>query len=155
MKLPWLLDGSVRNVFPSSLYCLILIRCIVFIASAKIREREGNSFYGQLPDYKPQLLAYSTEQMSSTFCYSCFFSSDLHSSERGGAVQCVWSVCRWLSKWRLIFVGVWCYTRRLVWVLRALAQFKVSEGSPGLFQDFVDEYIKHSDSPSYCKLNMV
>ena len=58
MKLPWLLDRSVRNVFPSSLYCLILIRCIVFIASAKIREREGNSFYGQLPDYKPQLLAY-------------------------------------------------------------------------------------------------
>ena len=41
LKLPWLLDGSVRNVLPSSFYCLILIRCIVFIASAKISEREG------------------------------------------------------------------------------------------------------------------
>ena len=31
LKLPWLLDGSVLNVFPSSFYCSILIRCIVFI----------------------------------------------------------------------------------------------------------------------------
>ena len=40
---------------PSSFYCLILIRCIVFIASAKISEREGSispsSFYGQLADF--------------------------------------------------------------------------------------------------------
>ena len=36
LKLPWLLDGSVHNVFPSSFYCSILIRCIVFIASATI-----------------------------------------------------------------------------------------------------------------------
>ena len=53
LKLPWLLDGSVRNVFPSSLYCSIQIRCIVFIVSAKIPEGEGSilspSFYGQLP----------------------------------------------------------------------------------------------------------
>ena len=38
-----------------SFYCSILIRCIVFIASAKIREREGSispySFYEQLPDF--------------------------------------------------------------------------------------------------------
>ena len=68
LKLPWLLDGSVCNVFPSSFYASIL--SIVFIASAKIREREGNiypfSFYGQLSDYYSKVLAYSTEQMSST-----------------------------------------------------------------------------------------
>ena len=55
LKLPWLLDGSVRNVFLSPFYCSILIRCIVFIASGKIPEREGSispsSFYGELPDY--------------------------------------------------------------------------------------------------------
>ena len=37
LKLHWLLYGSVRNVFVSSFYCSILIRCIVFITSAKIR----------------------------------------------------------------------------------------------------------------------
>ena len=42
MKLPQLLDGSVRHVFPSSFYCSILIRRVVFIASAKIPEREGS-----------------------------------------------------------------------------------------------------------------
>ena len=37
------LVGSVRNVLPSSFYCSMLIRCIiVFIASAKILEREGS-----------------------------------------------------------------------------------------------------------------
>ena len=30
----------------------------------------------------------------------------------------------------------------LVWILRALAQFKGSERFPGLFLDFEDEYIK-------------
>ena len=55
LKLPWLLDGSVQNVFPSPFYFLVLIRCIVFLGSAKIPEREGSisptSFYGQLPSY--------------------------------------------------------------------------------------------------------
>ena len=40
-------------------------------------------------------------------------------------------------------------------VFRALAQFKGSEKSPGLLEDFKVEYIKLYDSPSYCKLNMV
>ena len=40
------------------------------------------------------------------------------------------------------FVGILCYSGRLVWIFRALAQFKGSEGSPGLFQDFEDGYIK-------------
>ena len=44
MKLLWLLDWSVRNVFPSSFCFSILTRCIVFIASAKILEREGRIF---------------------------------------------------------------------------------------------------------------
>ena len=70
LKLPWLLDGSVCNVFPSSFYASILIRCIVFIVSAKIQEHEGNtllsSFYAQLSDYYSKVLAYSTEHMSST-----------------------------------------------------------------------------------------
>ena len=60
LKLLWLLDGWVRNVFRFSFYCSILIRCIVFTASAKIRERKGNfspsSFYGLLLDYKSQVL---------------------------------------------------------------------------------------------------
>ena len=41
LKLFWLLDWSVRNVFLSSFYCSILIRCTWFIVSAKIREREA------------------------------------------------------------------------------------------------------------------
>ena len=49
LKMPWLLDESVRNVFPSSFYCLILIRCTVFTASTKIPESGGSispsSFY--------------------------------------------------------------------------------------------------------------
>ena len=36
LKLLWLLDESVRNVFPSSFYSSIQTRCIGFIASAKI-----------------------------------------------------------------------------------------------------------------------
>ena len=87
-KLPWLLDGSVRNVFPSSFDCSILIRCIAFIASDKIPERNGSispcSFYGQWPNYCLQVLALSTLQMSSTFCSCCSFPSDLHT--RGGVI---------------------------------------------------------------------
>ena len=37
-----------------------------------------------------------------------------------------------------------------MWILRALAQFKGSERSPGLFQDFEDGYIKVEGSLSYC-----
>ena len=37
--------------------------------------------------------------------------------------------------WNLM-LGCW------VWILRALAQFKGSERSPGLFQDFEDVYMK-------------
>ena len=37
--------------------------------------------------------------------------------------------------WNLM-LGYW------VWILRALAQFKGSERSPGLLQDFEDGYIK-------------
>ena len=55
LKLPWLLDGSVRNVFFSPFCFSILIRCIVFIGLAKFPERKGSilpsSFYGQLPNY--------------------------------------------------------------------------------------------------------
>ena len=55
LKLPCLLDRSVRNVFRSSFHGSILIRCIVFIASTKILEREvsisPSSFYGELPNY--------------------------------------------------------------------------------------------------------
>ena len=40
------------------------------------------------------------------------------------------------------FVGIWCYSGCWVWILRAFAQFKVSQGSPGLFQDSEDGYIK-------------
>ena len=36
LKLPWLLERSVCNVFPSWFYCSILIRCIVFITSSTI-----------------------------------------------------------------------------------------------------------------------
>ena len=53
------------------------------------RYKSLECFYGQLPDYQSQVLAYSTKQMSSTFCSCCSFSSDLHSSERGGALVCV------------------------------------------------------------------
>ena len=42
-----------------------------------------------------------------------------------------------------------------MWVLRALAQFKESERSKELFQDFRVGSIKVQDSPLYCMLNMV
>ena len=64
----------------------------------------------------------------------------------------MWSVCRWLRKWWLVFVGIWCYSGRRVWIFRALAQFKGSEGSSGLFRDLEDGYIKLQDSPSYSQL---
>ena len=38
--------------------------------------------------------------------------------------------------WGLMLSVYW------VWILRALAQFKGSESSPGLFQNFGDGYIK-------------
>ena len=63
-KLPWLLDESVPNLFPSSCFFSILISSIVFIALAKIPEREGSilssSFYRQLPDCWSHVLALST-----------------------------------------------------------------------------------------------
>ena len=53
LKLLCLLDESVCDVFPSSFYCLILFRCILFIASAKIQERKGSichpAFIGNCP----------------------------------------------------------------------------------------------------------
>ena len=36
-----------------------------------------------------------------------------------------------------------------MWTFRALAQFKGSEGFPGLFQDFEHGYIKVEDFSSY------
>ena len=55
LQLPWLLDGSVRNVFASSFQYSIQIRCIVFIVTAKIPECKGSisssSFYGQYLNY--------------------------------------------------------------------------------------------------------
>ena len=39
-------------------------------------------------------------------------------------------------------VGGWCYSGWLVWNLRALAKFQGSEMYPGLFQDFMNGYIK-------------
>ena len=43
------------------------------------------------------------------------FHSDL---PRGGVITCVWSVCRWLSQWWLVFfIGVRCYSERWVWDL--------------------------------------
>ena len=58
-------------------------------------------------------------------------------------IQCVWSVCRWLSHWWLFFcsVGGWCYSGWWVWDLRILAQFPGNEMSPGMFQDFMNGYI--------------
>ena len=36
-----------------------------------------------------------------------------------------------------------------MWTFKALAQFKGSEGSPGLFQDFEHGYVKVEDFSSY------
>ena len=55
LQLPWLLDESVCNVFPSSFYYSIQIKCIVFIVTVKIPKHErsiySSSFYGQLLNY--------------------------------------------------------------------------------------------------------
>ena len=58
-KLSWLLDGSVHNVFPSPFYCLILISWIVFIALAKVPERQGEYLIIQLLWTIAQLLVTS------------------------------------------------------------------------------------------------
>ena len=39
-------------------------------------------------------------------------------------------------------IGGWCYSEWWVWGLRTLAKFQGNEMSPGLFQDFMDGYIK-------------
>ena len=39
-------------------------------------------------------------------------------------------------------IGSLYYSESWVWELRTLAQFQGSEMSPGLFQDFMDRYIK-------------
>ena len=44
------------------------------------------------------------------------------------------------------FIGGWCYSKWGAWDLITLAQFRESEMSPGLFQDFMDMYIRPSDS---------
>ena len=47
----------------------------LLIASAKILQRKGSilpsNFYGQLPDYQSQVLALSTQQITSSFCSEC------------------------------------------------------------------------------------
>ena len=40
------------------------------------------------------------------------------------------------------FIGGCCYSESWVCNLRTLAQFRASEMSPGLFQDFMDGYMK-------------
>ena len=40
------------------------------------------------------------------------------------------------------FIGGWCYSGWWVWDLITLAQFSESDMSPGLFQDFMDVYIR-------------
>ena len=65
LKLPWSLDGSVRNAFPCSFhgtpslfYYSILIRCMLFNSNPEVQgERLTLSFYGQLEDYKSQALS--------------------------------------------------------------------------------------------------
>ena len=39
-------------------------------------------------------------------------------------------------------IGDWCYSEWCVWDLRTLAQFQGSEMSSGLFQDFMNGYVK-------------
>ena len=39
-------------------------------------------------------------------------------------------------------IGGWCYSEWCVWDLRTFAQFQGSEMSLGLFQDFMDGYVK-------------
>ena len=41
----------------------------------------------------------------------------------------------------------WCYSGWWMWDLRTLAKFQGSEMSPGLFEAFIDEYIKSQGSP--------
>ena len=53
----------------------------------------------------------------------------------------------WLSfYWRLILLRV------MMWDLRILAQFQESEMSPGLCQEFMDEYIKFFKTPLIMEL---
>ena len=44
-------------------------------------------------------------------------------------------------------IGGWCYSGWWVWDFGTLAKFQGSEMFPGLFQDFMDGYIKHEGSP--------
>ena len=51
--------------------------------------------------------------------------------------------CLWMIKPMVVgFSFYWRLIRLWVWNLRTLAQFQGSEMSPGLFQDFMDGYIK-------------
>ena len=60
-------------------------------------------------------------------CYSRGLSAFLQFyQERGGGIWCLWSVCRWLNQWCLVFcsIGSRCHSGWWEWNLGRLAQFQ-------------------------------
>ena len=134
MKLPWLLDGSVRNLFSSSFYCSILIRWIMSIASAKIPERGGSispsSFWRVIA--RPLITSVSPIYLVDEFHFLFLLFLPLRPTQQ----RAWWHNLVCLGYWQMIkqmvvgfywnmMLGCW------VWILRALAQFKWSERFPG------------------------
>ena len=87
--------------------------------------------------------------MSSTFCSCCFFPSTYTTVSGWCNLVCVECLSMIKQNWSLVFVGVWCYSGRWVWILRALAHFKGTDRSPGLFQDFGGYIVKSFKTPHY------
>ena len=98
LKLSWLLDGSVRNVFPSPFYCSILIWCICVYCFARLASGSARlasrhpAFMGNYPTISHKCSPYIYLVDEFHFCPFCSFSSDhLDSSEPVG-VKCVCGV---------------------------------------------------------------
>ena len=145
LKLLWLLDGSVCNAFPSPFYCSILIRCIVFIGSAKIPELEGSMspsrFFGNYLSISHKCWPYLPGRWVPFFVPGVPFPQTYTAASRWRNL--VYMECLQMIKQMVVgFCWGLMLLWTLVWILRALAQFKGSERSPGLFQDFGDGYIK-------------
>ena len=91
---------KVQFLFSRRLGCWVNLRFYLFASGVKQVEWER--------EVSPRFPFVTRGVWASTLTYR----------EGGGVITCVWSVCRWLSQWWLVFfIGVRCYSERWVWDL--------------------------------------
>ena len=152
-KLSWLLDGLVHNVFSSLIYFSIYTTtvpgalCLLLRLNNGARE-EDLAIQLWLAVAQPLFTILSPIWTSSTFWFCCFFPSDLHSNKQGGVISVCGVFVEIIKQMVVGFCwGLMLYFGHWVWILRAfLKQFKRSERTLELLQDFEDGYILHAYS---------